>query len=96
MTPEQLWDKYCFDFGNGFDTMTKNKFIAALAEHGEAFRAEAENAKDAERFAWWFSADRSSNGEIADLLLRQISGEQPSVAEWRTVIDRARSANEKG
>lgn len=38
---DELWEKYSFDFGNGFDVMPKVKFLAAIAEYGELVKAEA-------------------------------------------------------
>lgn len=61
----------------------------ALIDSGELMPKEQAET-DAERFAWWFSEDRSSNKEISDLLLRQLDGEKPDLKAWRTVIDRAR------
>ena len=41
MTPDELWEKYGDDIREGEKNVPHTAFIAALAEHGEAFRAEA-------------------------------------------------------
>ena len=40
MTPDELWEKYKYDT-DGYGLMVKKNFLAALAEYGEAVRAEA-------------------------------------------------------
>ena len=41
MTPDKLWEKYCSIVGKREHTIIKSDFLAALAEYGEAVRAEA-------------------------------------------------------
>lgn len=46
MTPDELWNKYCTGMWTGNHTenaISKSDFLAALAEYGEAVRADAVN-----------------------------------------------------
>lgn len=41
MKADELWDKYAAHRGNGYPTMDKPDFLAALAEYGEHARSAA-------------------------------------------------------
>lgn len=41
MKADELWDKYAAHRGNGYPTMDKPDFLAALAEYGEHVKSEA-------------------------------------------------------
>lgn len=41
MKADELWEKYAAHRGNGYPTMDKPDFLAALAEYGEHVKSEA-------------------------------------------------------
>ena len=48
---------------------------------------------DAEMFRWFMSGDRTSTGMLLGLHMRLVSGNRPTLDEWRAAIDAAMNAS---
>ena len=105
MTPEQLWDKYSVAEMECGRNVKRVEFLAAIAEHGEAVRAEnAELRKD--RLAdirlsishlgqIYGLLNEGKVDEASDYCRAAADSWTQDIDELSEAIDRARSANDK-
>lgn len=64
MKADELWDKYAAHRGNGYPTMDKPDFLAALAEYGEHVKSEAVKVRSSEFPSNWCDPLLTGNDKV--------------------------------
>ena len=64
MKADELWDKYAAHRGNGYPTMDKPDFLAALAEYGGHFKSEAVKVCSSEFPSNWCDPLLTGNDKV--------------------------------